>query len=106
MICPWRIGNAVTVQMVEEWIQSEEAEEPMGAPAEESSTRRQFPHWHYPVIMVCAQFVVVQPGWRTMPWLTVHIALPLHWQPDGVGFLVDSIPWKKITPGGMCLDWL
>lgn len=38
-----------------------------------------------------------------MPWLTVHIALPLllaaGW---GLGYLVDSAPWKKIaTPGGM-----
>jgi uncharacterized protein (TIGR03663 family) len=33
-----------------------------------------------------------------MPWLTVHIALPMllasGW---GLGFLVDSTPWKKIT---------
>lgn len=33
-----------------------------------------------------------------MPWLTVHIAIPLlltaAW---GFGYLVDTIPWKKIT---------
>ena len=93
-------GNAVTVQMVEEWIQSEEAEEPMGAPAEEIIHPKAVPTLALLLFWSVLSLLAYSLAGERMPWLTVHIALPLALAAGwGFGFLVDSIPWKKIITG-------
>ncbi len=93
-------GNAVTGQRVEEWIQSEEAEEPMGAPAEEIIHPKAVPTLALLLFWSVLSLLAYSLAGERMPWLTVHIALPLALAAGwGFGFLVDSIPWKQIITG-------
>ncbi len=80
-----------------------EAVEPVEAAAEAVPTPVETPATRLPVLAFLVfwsltALVAYSVAGEKMPWLTVHIALPMllaaGW---GLGYLVDSTPWKKIA---------
>ena len=65
---------------------------------EENEPIRRIPVLSMLVFWAFTALVAYSVAGEKMPWLTVHIALPLllaaGW---GLGFLVDTTPWRHIT---------
>ncbi len=75
-----------------------EDEPHLATPAEAGETRaRRIPVLSMLLYWAATALLAYSFAGERMPWLTVHIALPMllaaGW---GLGFLVDSIPWKQV----------
>ena len=85
-------------EMVVEWLESESDLSEAGSELEEQNQNKKVPTLALLLFWSLLSLLAYSLAGERMPWLTVHIALPLAlgagW---GFGYLVDSVPWKQFT---------
>ncbi len=77
---------------------AEPVSEPDLAVVNDEAAPRKLPVLSFLVYWSIISLIAYSYAGEKMPWLTVHIALPMllaaGW---GVGYLIESIPWKKLA---------
>ncbi len=72
-----------------------------------SSDPQRLPVLAYLIFLGIISLIAFTMAGEKMPWLTVHIALPLLLSAGwGIGYLIDSIPWKEIIPIRLVINLL